>query len=80
MDVGSSPTRITLTPSFLAGFVVWRIMNEAIDNMVESWHTSSDDETRSLQEYLDMNDVEFRIWVVSGRMVQSYLDRHPEMM
>lgn len=55
-------------------------MSEAIDNMVETWHTSSDEETRSLQEYLDMNDAEFQIWVVTGRMTESYLDRHPEMM
>ena len=54
--------------------------NERLDDMVEAWHTSGDDETRSLQEYLGMNDYEFRIWVVTAKIPQSYLDRHPEMM
>lgn len=55
-------------------------MSEVLDNKVEEWHTSGDEETRSLQEYLDMNDEEFRIWVVTAKATQSYLDRHPEMM
>ncbi len=55
-------------------------MSDAIDNKVEEWHNSGDEETRSLQEYLDMNDAEFQVWVVTGRMTESYLDRHPEMM
>jgi hypothetical protein len=55
-------------------------LSEHIDNKVEEWHTSGDEETRSLQEYLDMNDAEFRIWVVTARLTESYLDRHPEML
>jgi len=51
-----------------------------IDDMVEAWHNSGDEETRSLQEYLDMNDAEFQVWVVTGRFTESYLDRHPEML
>jgi len=54
--------------------------NERLDDKVESWHTSGDEETRSLQEYLDMNDAEFQVWVVTAKVTQSYLDRHPEMM
>ncbi len=55
-------------------------INEHLDDMVEAWHNSGDEETRSLQEYLGMNDVEFRLWVVTARVTQSYVDRHPEMM
>ncbi|AXG66215.1 hypothetical protein SEA_ANNADREAMY_108 [Streptomyces phage Annadreamy] len=55
-------------------------MNERLDDMVEAWHTSGEEETRSLQEYLDMNDAEFQIWVVTAKLTDSYLDRHPEMM
>lgn len=53
---------------------------EMLDDMVEAWHTSGDEETRSLQEYLDMNDAEFRVWIMTAKVTQSYLDRHPEMM
>lgn len=55
-------------------------VSEVIDNKVEAWHTSGDEETRSLQEYLDMNNAEFQIWVVTGKLTESYLDRHPEML
>lgn len=55
-------------------------MSDALDDKVEAWHTSGDEETRSLQEYLDMNDEEFRIWVMTAKVTQSYLDRHPEML
>ncbi|QWT30000.1 hypothetical protein SEA_TUNATARTARE_118 [Streptomyces phage TunaTartare] len=55
-------------------------MSNLLDDKVEAWHTSGDEETRSLQEYLDMNDAEFQVWVVTGRLTQSYLDRHPEML
>jgi hypothetical protein len=55
-------------------------MSDAIDIKVEEWHTSGDEGTSSLQEYLDMNDVEFRIWMLTGKPTESYLDRHPKMM
>jgi hypothetical protein len=55
-------------------------VSNLLDDKVEAWHTSGDEETRSLQEYLDMNDAEFQVWVVTGRLTQSYLDRHPEML
>jgi succinate dehydrogenase flavin-adding protein (antitoxin of CptAB toxin-antitoxin module) len=55
-------------------------VSEVLDDMVEAWHTSGDEEERSLQQYLDMNDHEFRIWMMTAKVTQSYLDRHPEMI
>lgn len=55
-------------------------VNALLDDMVEEWHNSGDEETRSLQEFIGMNDHEFRIWVVTAKVTQSYLDRHPEML
>jgi hypothetical protein len=41
------------------------ITGDPIDDFVEAWHNSGDDENRSLPEYLGMTDDEHAVWLMS---------------
>ncbi len=41
------------------------IRADQIDDFVEAWHNSGNEEKRSLSEYLGMTDDEYAIWVMS---------------
>jgi hypothetical protein len=49
-----------------------------IDDFVEAWHNSGDEEKRSLSEYLGMTDDEYAVWVMSHGALPSILTARRE--
>jgi hypothetical protein len=45
----------------------------AIDDHVEAWHSSGDDEPRPLSSYLGMTDEEYAVWVMDARALPMLL-------
>jgi len=53
--------------TFFSLYDAGRVTEEQIDNFVEAWHESGDDEHRPLAECLGVTDEEFGILVVTDR-------------
>jgi hypothetical protein len=60
-------------PTFFSLYADGRISADQIDDFVEAWHQSGDDETRSLAEYLGMTDDEYAVWVMSHAALPTIL-------
>ena len=54
--------------SFLALYADGRSSREHIHDFIETWHESEED-GRSLAEFLGMTDVEFSVWAMDHRML-----------
>jgi hypothetical protein len=50
-----------------------RVSAEQMDDFVEAWHESGDDEQRSLAEYLGVTDEEYGILIVTDRALPAIL-------
>jgi len=61
------------TQTFFSLYGDGLISADQIDDFVEAWHNSGDEEKRSLSEYLGMTDDEYAIWVMSHGALPSIL-------
>jgi hypothetical protein len=60
-------------PTFFALYSQGLATGEQVDDFVEAWHESGDEETRSLSEYLGMTEEEYGVWVITPRALPSIL-------
>jgi len=49
------------------------VNEDQVDDFVEAWHESGDEETQSLAEYLGMTDEEYGVWFITPRLMPSIL-------
>jgi hypothetical protein len=59
--------------SFFELYCAGQVAETAIDDHVEAWHSSGDDETRPLSSYLGMTDEEYAVWVMDARTLPMLL-------
>ena len=68
-------------PTFFSLYSAGLMEAERIDDFIEAWHNSGDDEKRSLPQYLGMTDDEYAVWVMSHAALPTILaarrDRRP---
>ena len=57
----------TETETFLTLLEQGRVTADQIDDFVEAWHESGDEETRSLAEFLGMTDEEYGVSLMARR-------------
>jgi hypothetical protein len=57
----------SLTPCFFDRYNAGQAPESAIDDCVEAWHCSGDEEVRPLSRFLGMTDDEYAVWVMDGR-------------
>ena len=55
------------TPCFFDLYDAGQMPEGAIDDFVESWHRSGDEEARPLSRFLGMTDDEYAVWAMDGR-------------
>lgn len=55
------------SPTFMALYDQGRATAEQLDDFVEAWHDSGDDEQRSLVEYLGMTEAEYDLEFITPR-------------
>jgi hypothetical protein len=60
-------------PTFFSLYGEGRITADQIDDYIEAWHNSGDEEQRSLAEYLGMSDEEYSVWLMSHGALPSIL-------
>jgi len=56
-----------MSPTFMTLYDQGRVTPEQIDDFVEAWHESGDEEQRSLVEYLGMTESEYDIEFITPR-------------
>jgi hypothetical protein len=59
--------------TFFALYDSGRATVEQIDDFVEAWHESGDDERRSLAEYLGVTDEEYGVLMITDRALPAIL-------
>lgn len=60
-------------PAFLSLYGEGRVTADQIDEFIEAWHSSGDEEKRSLAKYLGMSDEEYSVWLMSHGALPSIL-------
>jgi hypothetical protein len=60
-------------PTFFSLYAAGQISAEQIDDFIGAWHGSSDEERRSLADYLGMSDDEYAVWLMSHCALPSIL-------
>ena len=55
------------TATFFDLFSSGRVTADGVDDFVEAWHESGDDETRPLSQYLGMTAEEYGLWAIDRR-------------
>ncbi len=61
-------------PTFFTLYGEGRVTAEQVDDYVEAWHESGDEETRSLCEYLGLTEEECDGWVMTPRALPVILE------
>jgi hypothetical protein len=61
------------TSTFFALYSEGRATAEQVDDFVDAWHESGDEETRPLSEYLGMTEEEYGVWVITPRALPAIL-------
>jgi hypothetical protein len=59
--------------TFFALYDCGRVTAEQIDDFVEAWHESGDDEQRSLAEFLGVTEEEYGILIITDRALPAIL-------
>ena len=59
--------------TFFALYDSGRVAAEEIDNFVEAWHESGDDEQRSLAEFLGVTEAEYDVLIITDRALPAIL-------
>lgn len=54
-------------PTFFELYSEGRVAAEAIEDFIDAWHETGDEEQRPLSEYLGMTEDEFSVWVLTRR-------------
>ena len=60
-------------PTFFTLYSEGRVTAEQVDDYVEAWHESGDEETRSLCDYLGLTEEECDVWVITPRALPAIL-------
>ena len=60
-------------PTFLKLYSEGLVTADEVDDYVEAWHESGDEETRELHEYLGMTWEEHGVWVITPRALPTIL-------
>jgi len=60
-------------PTFMTLYDQGAVTAEQIDDFVEAWHESGDDEQRSLVEYLGMTEAEYDVEFITPRALPAIL-------
>ncbi len=55
------------TSAFFDLYNAGQVPESAIDDFVEAWHVSGDEERRPLSRFLGMTEDEYSVWVLDGR-------------
>ena len=55
------------TEAFFDLFSRGQVSADAIDDFVEAWHTSGEEEDRPLSDFLGMTEDEYAVWVMDAR-------------
>lgn len=55
------------TSAFFDLYQAHRVAEDAIGDIVEAWHNTGDEETRTLSQFLGMTEDELAIWVMDAR-------------
>jgi hypothetical protein len=61
------------SPTFMTLYDQGRVTPEQIDDFVAAWHESSDEEQRSLVEYLGMTETEYDVEFITPRALPAIL-------
>ena len=59
--------------TFFALYDSGRVTAEQIDDFVEAWHESGDDEQRSLAEFLGVTEEEYGVLIITDRALPAIL-------
>jgi hypothetical protein len=60
-------------PTFLSLYGTGQVAADKIDDFIEAWHISGDEEQRGLAEYLGISDAEYSVWLMSHGALPSIL-------
>ncbi len=55
------------TSAFFDLYSAGQVPESAIDDFIDAWHTSGDEEVRPLSCFLGMTEDEYAVWVMDGR-------------
>ena len=61
------------TQTFFTLYDAGRVTAEEIDDFVEAWHVSGDDEQRSLAEFLSVTEEEYGVLIITDRSLPAIL-------